>query len=203
MMKNRNEEWGVRAGWVATKSGNLLSNKPDAVRVGWVECSDTQQRYATITPGDGYRCAPPILRVPTQSAILAPRSSKGFSLISAIFLLVVIAALGTFAVTLSTTQQQSAALDVMGARGYQAARAGIDWGAYQVLQNGGACAATTTLPAMTGTLSAFAVIVACVPTAHSEAAATVTVYQLTSTATRGTAATPDYVERQITATIAQ
>jgi hypothetical protein len=63
MMKNRIEERGVRAGWVATKSGNLPSNKPDAVRVGWVERSDTQQRYATITPGDGYRCAPPILRV--------------------------------------------------------------------------------------------------------------------------------------------
>ena len=41
---------------------------------------------------------------------------RGFSLISAIFLLVVIAALGTFAVTLSTNQQQSAALDVLGAR---------------------------------------------------------------------------------------
>jgi Tfp pilus assembly protein PilX len=60
----------------------------------------------------------------------------GFSLISAIFLLVVIAALGTFAVTLSTTQQQSAAMDVLGARAYQASKAGIEWGAYQVLKNG-------------------------------------------------------------------
>ena len=51
-------------------------------------------------------------------------AQRGFSLISAIFLLVVIAALGTFAVTLSTSQQQSAALDVLGSRAYQAARAG-------------------------------------------------------------------------------
>jgi len=33
------------------------------VCVGWVECSDTQQKYATITSGDGYRYAPHILRV--------------------------------------------------------------------------------------------------------------------------------------------
>jgi autotransporter translocation and assembly factor TamB len=44
------------------------------------------------------------------------KMQHGFSLVSAIFLLVVIAALGTFAVTLSTTRQQSAALDVLGAR---------------------------------------------------------------------------------------
>src|SRR4030067_2020097 len=78
----------------------------------------------------------------TQSSLLVPRSSKGFSLVSAIFLLVVIAALGTFAMTLSTTQHQSAALDVMGARGYQAARAGVEWGAYQVLPASGAAFAT-------------------------------------------------------------
>ena len=71
------------------------------------------------------------------------KKQRGFSLVSAIFLLVVIAALGTFAVTLSTTQQQSSALDVMGARAYQAAQAGIEWGAFQVLPNSAAVFATT------------------------------------------------------------
>jgi MSHA biogenesis protein MshP len=60
---------------------------------------------------------------------------RGFSIVSAIFLLVVIAALGVFAVTLSTTQHQSMAMDIMGKRAYQAARAGIEWGAYQIIQN--------------------------------------------------------------------
>lgn len=126
----------------------------------------------------------------------------GFSLISAIFLLVVIAALGAFAVTLSTTQQQGAALDVLGARAYHAARAGIDWGAYQILRNN-SCVASQSLAPLPSTLAGFSVNVGCTSTAHSEAGATVTVYQLTSTATQGAAATPDYVERQITATIAQ
>jgi MSHA biogenesis protein MshP len=131
---------------------------------------------------------------------------QGFSLISAIFLLVVIAALGTFAVTLSTTQQQSAALDVMGARAYQAARAGIEWGAYQVLRNGGSCVASTPLPALAGTLSGFTVTVTCVRTPpYSEAdtaTGTVTVYNLTSTATQGAVNTANRVERQIAVSIA-
>ncbi|MDD5384999.1 MAG: hypothetical protein PHG89_08985 [Gallionella sp.] len=147
----------------------------------------------------------------TQSSILNPQSSKGFSLVSAIFLLVVIAALGTFAVTLFTTQQQSAALDVMGARAYQAARAGIEWGAYQVLPNSAvgfaancrAGATSQVVAPLPNTLAGFNVNVQCVSTPHSEAAATVTIYQLTSTATQGAPATPNYVERQMTVTIAQ
>jgi MSHA biogenesis protein MshP len=128
-------------------------------------------------------------------------------------LLVVIAALGTFAVTLSSTQQQSAALDVLGARAFQASRAGIEWGAYQVLPNsavpGGfaatcrAGATSQVISPLPNTLAGFNVNVQCSATAHSEAAATVTVYQLTSTATRGTVATPVYVERQMMAIIAQ
>ena len=149
----------------------------------------------------------------TQSSLLVPRSSKGFSLVSAIFLLVVIAALGTFAMTLSTTQHQSAALDVMGARAYQAARAGIEWGAYQIIQSGvagpafaTACQAGGAIPqpgVLPGTLSSFTVNVECSATSHVEDTIPLWVYQLTSTATQGTVATTDYVERQMTVTIAQ
>jgi MSHA biogenesis protein MshP len=129
-------------------------------------------------------------------------AESGFSLISAIFLLVVIAALGTFAVTLSTSQQQSAALDVLGSRAYQASRAGVEWGAYQALQNN-SCSTTTTLTGLPNTLSGFSVKVDCSSAATSEASATVTMYQIISTATQGTAATPNYVERQMSVAIAQ
>src|SRR5450759_682946 len=113
---------------------------------------------------------------PCTSRLAFPAVQRGFSLVSAIFLLVVIAALGTFAVTLSTTQQQSAALDVLGSRAYQAARAGIEWGAYQVLQNN-SCLVTTPLAALPNTLANFNVQVDCSSTAASEASATVTMYQ--------------------------
>jgi len=136
---------------------------------------------------------------------------RGFSLITAIFLLVVLASLGAVMMTFFTAQQQSSALDVMGARAYQASRAGVEWGAYQVLQNSGvgfalACRAGAAGPspvALANTLAGFSVNVLCNSAAASEAGATVTIYQITSTAKQGTVATPDYVERQMSVTIAQ
>lgn len=137
---------------------------------------------------------------------------RGFSLVSAIFLLVVIAALGTFAVTLSTTQQQSAALDIMGARAYQASRTGIEWGAYQVLPVSAASFASTcrtagsssqTLSGLPNSLAGFTVTVQCNASSHVEATSTLWVYNLTSTAKQGVVASPDYVERQMAVTIAQ
>ena len=131
---------------------------------------------------------------------ITKQEQRGFSLISAIFLLVVIAALGVFAVTLSTTQQQSSALDVMGTRAYQAARAGIEWGTYQALRNAGACAAILPAGTFPGTLSGFRVTVTCTPTAFTDGGGFF-MYQLVSTAEQGVAGTADYVQRRITATI--
>lgn len=67
-----------------------------------------------------------------MSATLRNRQA-GFSIVAAVFILVVLSALAGFVVTVSTTQHAGAALDVQGARAYQAARAGAEWGAYAVL----------------------------------------------------------------------
>lgn len=56
----------------------------------------------------------------------------GFAILSAIFILVVLATLGAFILNISSSQHIGSALDVQGARAYQAARAGIEWGLYQV-----------------------------------------------------------------------
>lgn len=130
------------------------------------------------------------------------RSSKGFSLVSAIFLLVVIAALGTFAVTLSTTQQQGAALDVMGSRAYQAARAGVEWAAFHVSQSTAGtawagCAPATSLGSLGGTLTPFTVTVNCSAASHVEGASTVWIYDVSTTAKAGIPGDPNYVERVI------
>lgn len=136
---------------------------------------------------------------------------SGFTLAAAIFLIVVLAALGAFAVTVSGLNQSSSALDLQGTRAYQAARAGIEWGAYQVLQNtpgafatacnGATYAAPTSqsLSGLGGTLSPFSVTVTCGSSSNSEGAATVVVYQIVSTATAGGGAFQ--VERQLQAMI--
>ena len=126
----------------------------------------------------------------------------GFTLVSAIFLLVVIAALGLFAVTISTTQQQSSAMDVLGARAYQAAKAGIEWSIYQITNPAvGATCATLVQPTMPAgsQLSAFIVNVGCASTGpYTDGTVSFSVYQLTSTATTpGTVGSLGYLERQL------
>jgi len=128
---------------------------------------------------------------------------RGFSLVSAIFLLVVVAALGAFALTISTTQQQSQALDVMGSRAYQAARAGIEWAAFNVA-NGpvpwGACAPGANV-AVGGDLSAFTVTVNCAAASHVEGGSTIWIYDVSAVAAT-TGAAPgslNYVERELSA----
>src|SRR5262245_20779548 len=93
----------------------------------------------------------------------------GFSIVAAIFLLVVLALLGTAIVYVTGLQQSGHQLDVLGARAYQAARAGIEWGAFQVLDpnntiasaNLPGCPATTSLTGLGGTLAPFTVTVTC------------------------------------------
>ena len=57
---------------------------------------------------------------------------RGFTIVTAIFMLVVMTLLAAAMVSFSTSQQMGSAADVLGTRAYLAARAGIEWGLYQV-----------------------------------------------------------------------
>jgi MSHA biogenesis protein MshP len=132
-------------------------------------------------------------------------AQRGFSIVSAIFLLVVMASLGAFMVTFSTVQHTTAAQDIQGVRAYHAAHAGIEWGLYQVLQAGPACPSSpTTLPALGGTLSDFSVSVACSKSDYVEAGTPVSVYVVTSTATNGASVgSAQYIERELRVTVSR
>ena len=78
------------------------------------------------------------------------RRVRGFALILALFLIVSLATIGAYLLTVSNVQVETGIMDEQGARAYQAARAGIEWGAYQVLQNPGGAFATTNCVAGTG-----------------------------------------------------
>lgn len=84
----------------------------------------------------------------------------GFALVSAIFVLVVLAVLAGAAVRISSVQHTGLALDVQGAQAYQAARTGIEWGLYRQKRDG-QCAATTSFTAPAASLSAFTITVNC------------------------------------------
>lgn len=133
------------------------------------------------------------------------RRCRGFVLPSAIFLLVVLAALGAFALTLSSSQHVGAALDLQGAQAYRAAQAGIEWGLFQTAN--GSCADTTLTFAGT-TLATFTTSVTCEAATARELATTVNLFRLTATACSqppcpNPAPGANYVERQLTATVSR
>jgi MSHA biogenesis protein MshP len=128
---------------------------------------------------------------------------SGFSLVSAILLLVILASLGAFMLTFSSVQHATSAQDLEGIRAYQAARAGLEFGLYQVLRPGVASCGATTL-ALGGTLEGFTNNVLCNPSAvYTEGANTLTVFTITSRASQGAAGGRFRVERELQATVSR
>ena len=126
-------------------------------------------------------------------------AQRGFSLVSALFLLVVLSSLAAVAVRISSVQQQTVVLAMQSSRAYAAARAGVEWTAYQALVNG--TCGTAVLPLTEAGLNGFTVDTACTSSAHTEGAATSTVYVIEVFARSGAYGTPDYTTRRISATI--
>jgi MSHA biogenesis protein MshP len=125
------------------------------------------------------------------------RFQRGFAAIAAIFLVVVLAALGGFMLTFSNTQQLTSAQDIQGSRAYWAARAGLEWGIASVAAVA-ACPATST----TFTVDAFSVVVSCAATAYTEAATPVNIYRFTSVASSsGAVGSAGYIERSLSASM--
>ena len=66
----------------------------------------------------------------------APARARGFAIVSAIFLIVILAALGVAMLVFSNNQQAESGNDVQGSRAYQAAKTGIEWALYRRLNAG-------------------------------------------------------------------
>ena len=124
---------------------------------------------------------------------------RGISLVPALFLLIVLAALGIVIVKLGAVQQQTVVMSMQSARAYAAARAGVDWAAYQALVNGSCGAASLALSE--GGLTGFSVDTTCTSSTHSEGPNTVTVFVIDAFAYAGAYGTPDYVSRRVRSTV--
>ena len=148
----------------------------------------------------------------TMKCMSTIRPDTGFSLISAIFLLVVLSALGTFMLMFSSAQQIGMVQDLEGSRAYQAARAGVEWGLYQVSHTS-LCPATTHLNFDSATgLAAFTSSVSCTQDGpYTEGGSSISVYRLTANACNrpasgacpGGAGSLSYAERQVQAVVSR
>ncbi len=149
------------------------------------------------------------------------RHAAGFTMVSVVFILVVLTALGAAIASVSTRQQLGSAAELDAARAYQSARAGMEWASWQLLRNPAppaaapACFSTTSFsPA--GALAGFTVTVGCTRTPGSgtlsDGSTTLVFYQVVATACNAptggacpASGTPEptYVERQLSWTISR
>jgi MSHA biogenesis protein MshP len=150
---------------------------------------------------------------------MRPDRQKGFSLVAAIFLLVVLALMGALIASVTGMTQASSQLDLQGVRAYHAARAGMEWGVHQVLDPHNAepscaiknCPASpTNLNSLGGSLSPFTVTVTCNVVANTtEANRNIRVFQIVATACNQGGSCPSaspthgYVSREVQATVSK
>lgn len=130
---------------------------------------------------------------------------RGFAIILAIFLLVSLTAIGAYMLTVSKVQLETGIMDEQGARAYQAARAGLDWGAYRVLRDVACPTATIPLPS---NLTGFYAEVTCTSFgAETEGGVSVTTFSVVSIGCNATPCSsgsgPTYVERELQLTLAR
>lgn len=134
----------------------------------------------------------------------AARLQRGFSLVAAVFIIVVLALLGTTMVFLGVLERETVSAAIQGSRAYHAARSGVEAGLFLAVSSSGPgfCGDSNYNLNNIDGLNGFNVAVNCSAATHRELATNYSVYVITSTATTGTFGTPDYYERvlRITAT---
>lgn len=120
------------------------------------------------------------------------KNQDGFTLVQAVFIVVVLALLGVAMMRLIGVQSSTSTFALQGARAYQAARSGLEWGAARA-SVGADCNDSFSV-------SNFNVTVTCsnpVPSFTEGAAAAYPVYTFTSIATYGNYGNPDFVQRRL------
>lgn len=140
---------------------------------------------------------------------------RGFTLVSVIFILVVLALLGAALAHVTLRQQLGSAAEVEHARALQGARAGLEWAAFQVLRNPAPPAAAPACFAATSFtvagLAAYTVTINCTRTDGSDGSTALAFYKLVANACNApssgacpnaaTAPSATYVERQLSWTV--
>ena len=126
---------------------------------------------------------------------MSAMAERGFSLVSAIFLLVVLAGLGVVAVRLNVVQQQTTTAELRGAQAFHAAKSGVAWAAYRAL-NAGVCG-TSTLNLTEGATAGFSVSVQCSQTSYVEGTSTIRIFVFDVHAVGGVYGGPDDGARRL------
>ena len=136
-----------------------------------------------------------------RKVVFNSNRSRGFSLVAVIFLITILAVAVVFIQRISNVAVATNNLAMQGARAWQAAEAGAEWGIYRVT-TGGCPAASSSFTMSEESLAGFEVTVLCSTNSYTEEGVTVNMYFLEVFARFGVlGTTPDYASRRITLTV--
>lgn len=122
---------------------------------------------------------------------------RGFALVSAVFMMVVLAALGGVLVTLASVQHGTAALGTQAERAYFAARSGVQWAVWQARSGGGCPPGPTPFTLADAGLAGFRVSVTCTLSTHLQGSTAHSYYVIDVLAQYGAYGTADFVSRSL------
>ena len=137
-----------------------------------------------------------------KPACAGARRQRGFAAIAAVFLVVVLAALGAFMVSISNTEQIDSLRDFQASRAYWTARAGLEWGVGAASATGPASMTAATCTANLA-IAGFTAAVSCTVNAYLDPNPTKRyIVAVTSVASAGGApGAVSYVTRTVTGTL--
>ncbi len=124
---------------------------------------------------------------------------RGVSIITGVFLLLLMAVLAAVIASVVSTSHVNLAADIGGARAYQAARAGAEWGMFQLDPN----ASVSTLPnCVSGTpaVPGHTVTVTCASNDYTEGTRQIRIYRITAKAIATGVKAPG-IEREVAVTV--
>lgn len=142
---------------------------------------------------------------PWHSGISLPRRQRGLSVITGIFLMLLMAVLAAVIANVVSTAHVNLAADIGGARAYQAARAGAEWGMYKLdpYQSDPTNPLAAALPACVNgnpPIPDHAVTVTCQSWDATEGTRQIRIYRIVSLAIASNVKAPG-IERQVEVTL--
>ena len=125
------------------------------------------------------------------------KKQQGFSIVSAIFILIVLSLLSAFMVNIAGVQRATGLLALNGSRVFYAAKGGAEWGIYNAMSINPQSDFSNSFNIVAGDGFTSNVTVNGTYTVTTEGATTIDIYTISSTASYGTTGTLDYASRQI------
>jgi len=125
---------------------------------------------------------------------------RGVSLVTGIFLMLLMAILSAAMVSVVSTSHLNMAADIGGAQAYQAARAGAEWGLFQLDPNAQTVALPPCFADSSPLVPGHGVSVKCSNSDYTEGSRTIRIYRITSQARTNGVRAPG-IEREVQVTV--